>query len=148
HHIERFDAQAQIALVWVRVPRLTGGANTDKIFLYYGNKNATNGADAAGSFDSNQALVYHFGPASGSPQDATSYKSEPPQLTAEVVQASLIGAGLRFSGSQRVQIPANGAVHLATGKGFTLSAWVRFENAAATPADIAELADQGRELVL
>src|SRR5580658_4884294 len=28
-HIERFDPQAQIALVWVRVARLTGGAKTD-----------------------------------------------------------------------------------------------------------------------
>src|SRR5579859_3081486 len=77
HHIERFDSQAQIAFVWVRVPRLTGGANTDKIFLYYGNKKATSGADSGGTYDVNQALVYHFGAAPGSPQDATSYKTEP-----------------------------------------------------------------------
>src|ERR1700756_731141 len=76
-HIERFDPQAQLAFVWVRVPRLTGGANTDKIFLYYGNKKAVSAADPAGTYDTNQALVYHFGAAGGSPQDATAYKSEP-----------------------------------------------------------------------
>src|SRR5215469_937126 len=64
-HIDRFDPQAQIALVWVRVPRLAGGANTDKIFLYYGNKKAVSASDAPGSYDVNQALVYHFGTPAG-----------------------------------------------------------------------------------
>lgn len=146
-HIERFDPQSQIALVWVRMPRLTGGANTDKIFLYYGNKKATSAADTAGTYDTNQALVYHFGAAKGSPQDVTGYKSEPSAFDAEVNPASLIGAGVKFAGAQTISIPANGAVHLAAAKGFTVSAWVRFE-AAQGQADIAQLADQGKELVL
>ncbi len=146
-HIERFDAQAQIAFVWVRVPRLTGGANTDKIFLYYGNKKAASSADAAGTYDVNQALVYHFGVPAGSPQDSTAYKSEPTKFTAEVTPASLIASGVKFSGGQMISIPASGALRLAAGKGFTLSAWVRIE-AAQTDAYVAQLADQGRELVL
>ena len=66
------------------MPKLNGGTNTDKIYLYYGNKKASSGADAPGTYDANQALVYHFGAAAGSPQDATGYKSEPAQFTAEV----------------------------------------------------------------
>jgi biopolymer transport protein ExbB len=147
YHIERFDPQAQIAFVWVRLPRLTGGANTDKIFLYYGNKKAPSGEDAPGTYDANQALVYHFGAQKGAAQDATAYKSEPGAFNAEVNPASLIGAGAKFSGAQTITIPANGAVHLAQGKGFTLSAWVRFEGAQ-SQAYVAQLADQGRELVL
>jgi biopolymer transport protein ExbB len=147
HHIERFDSQAQIALVWVRMPRLTGGANTDKIYLYYGNKKATSVADAAGTYDANQVLVYHFGAPAGSPQDSTGYKSEPTTFTAEVNPASLIAAGAKFSGSQIISIPANGAVHLAAGKGFTVSAWARFQGPQ-SDAYVAELADQGRQLVL
>ena len=147
HHIEKFDAQAQIALVWVRVPQLPGGAKTGKIFLYYGNKKAAGGADAAGTYDASQALVYHFGAAAGSSQDATAYKVEPTQFTAEVNPASLIGAGARFAGSQIISIPANGAVHLASGKGFTLSVWTRFD-AAQSDAYVAQLADQDRQLVL
>jgi biopolymer transport protein ExbB len=146
-HIERFDPQDQIALVWVRVPRLTGGANSDKIFLYYGNKNAQSAADAAGTYDTSQVLDYHFGGPKGSPQDSSGYKSEPSAFDAEVVPASLIGAGVKFSGGQTISIPANGAVHLGPGKGFTLSAWVRIE-AAQNDAYVAQLADQGRELVL
>jgi biopolymer transport protein ExbB len=146
-HIERFDPQTQIALVWVRVPHLTGGAATDKIFLYYGNKNAPSAADAPGTYDTSQALVYHFASPKGSPQDSTAYKSEPTAFDVELNPASLIAGGVRFSGSQTISIPANGAVHLAPNKGFTLSAWVRFA-APQTDADVAQLADQGRELVL
>jgi biopolymer transport protein ExbB len=146
-HIERFDPQDQIALVWVRVPQLTGGANTDKVFLYYGNKNAASAADPAGTYDTSQVLDYHFGAAKGAPQDSTGAKSEPTAFDAEVVPASLIGAGVKFSGAQTISIPANGAVHLAPGKGFTLSAWVRIE-APQNNAYLAQLADQGRELVL
>jgi biopolymer transport protein ExbB len=148
-HIERFDPQAQIALLWVRVPRLTGGVKTDKILLYYGNKNAKSAADPAGTYDANMALVYHFGPAKEAPQDVTGYKIEPSAFNAEVNPASLIAAGVKFAGAQIITIPANGAVHLQPAKGFTLSAWVRFDAAQpAAQAYIAQLADQGRELVL
>ncbi len=147
YHIERFDPQSQIAFVWVRVPRLTGGANTDKILLYYGNKTAPAGADAPGTYDTNQVLVYHFGAAKGGAQDVTGYKSEPTSFDAEVNPASLIGSGAKFAGSQTISVPANGAVHLAAGKGFTLSTWARFETAE-SQAYVAQLADQGRELVL
>jgi biopolymer transport protein ExbB len=147
HHIERFDSQSQMAFVWVRVPRLTAAANTDKIYLYYGNKKATSNADSSGTYDSAQTLVYHFGAPAGSPQDSTGYRSEPSKFTAEINPASLIGAGVKFLGAQAISIPANGAVRLAAGKGFTLSAWVRIE-AAQTDAYVAQLADQGLELVL
>lgn len=146
-HIERFDPQDQIALVWVRVPRLTGGANTDRVYLYYGNKNAMSAADPAGTYDPSQVLDYHFGAPKGSPQDSSSYKSEPSAFDAEIAPASLIGAGVKFSGAQTISIPASGAVHLAPGKGFTLSAWVRIEGPQ-NNAYLAQLADQGRELVL
>jgi biopolymer transport protein ExbB len=148
-HIERFDPQAQIALVWVRVPRLTGGAKTDKILLYYGNKNAPAASDAPGTYDATQALVYHFGAPKGSPQDVTGYKSEPSAFNAEVNPNSLIGAGAKFAGSQTISIPAAGALHLLPAKGLTLSAWARFDAAQpASQAYIAQLADQGKELVL
>jgi biopolymer transport protein ExbB len=146
-HIERYDAQAQIAFVWVRVPRLTGGAATDKIFLYYGNKEAQAGAAAAGAYDKNQALVYHFGAPAGSPQDATAYKAEPSAFTAEVNPASLIGAGARFAGSQAISIPAAGALRLVPAQGLTVSAWIRID-ADQSDAYVAALEENGRSLVL
>jgi biopolymer transport protein ExbB len=147
HHVERYDSQAQIAFVWVRVPRLSGGVKTDKIFLYYGNKEAANGADVAGTYDANQALVYHFGPAAGTAQDATAYKTEPTTFTAEVNPASLIGAGVKFAGAQSIVVPATGAARLLREKGLTISTWVRIESPQ-SQAYVAQLADQGREFVL
>ena len=146
-HIERFDPQAQVAFLWVRMPQLTGGAKTDKVYLYYGNKKAVSAASPADTYDTNQALVYHFGAAKGSPQDATAYKSEPSAFNADVVSASLIGSGVKFSGSQTLAVPANGAVRMTAAKGFTLSAWVRIPSAEAN-AYVAQLADAGREVVL
>src|SRR5262249_25564483 len=120
---------------------------TDKIYLYYGNKKAAGGADAAGTYDASQALVYHFGAAAGAPQDSTAYKSEPSKFTAEVSSASLIGSGAKFSGAQVISIPANGAVHLAARKGLTVSAWVRMDSGQ-QDAYVAQLADNGHELLL
>lgn len=146
-HVERYDAQAQMAFVWARVPRLTGGANTDRIFLYYGNPEAQSTADPGGTYDKNQALVYHFGAQPGAPQDATSYKSEPASFTAEVTPASLIGSGVRFTGAQTIAIPASGALRLLPSQGFTVSAWVRIEGEQQN-AYVAALQDGDRELAL
>ena len=146
-HIERYDPQAQIAFVWVRVPRLTGGANTDKIYLYYGNKEVTGATASAASYDKNQALVYHFGAPASAPQDATAYKTEPGAFTAEVNPASLIGAGARFSGAHNISIPAKGALRLVPAQGLTLSAWVRID-AAQQNAYVAALEDGSKSLIL
>ena len=146
-HVERYDAQAQIALVWVRVPRLTGGAATDKIFLYYGNKEATAGATSAGTYDKSQALVYHFGAPAGSPQDATAYKAQPSAFTAEVNSASLIGSGVKFLGAQTISIPATGALRLVPAQGLTMSAWVRIDTAQQS-AYVASLEEGSKALIL
>jgi biopolymer transport protein ExbB len=147
-HIEHFDPQAQIALIWVLVPKVAGGGKTS-FYLYYGNESASSASDAAGTYDSNQVLVYHFGPPKGSPQDSTHYKSDPSAFTATVNPASLIGSGASFSGSQTITVPASatGSLRLAAGQGFTVSAWVRF-SAAESSADVVQLSGQGAELAL
>jgi biopolymer transport protein ExbB len=70
-HIERFDAVNQMAFLWVRVPRLAGGVNTDKVFLYYGNPKAPAAGNAAGTYDASQAAVFHFAEKEGIPADST-----------------------------------------------------------------------------
>jgi len=147
YHIERYDPQAQIAFLWVRIPRITGGANTDKIYFYYGNKKAQQGADAGGTYDKNQALVYHFGAAASAPQDSTSYKTEPSAFKAVVNPASLIASGAQFKGAETITVPATPALHLAPSQGLTVSAWVRIE-AAQAQSYVAALQDAGKEIVL
>jgi len=146
-HMERYDPQAQIAFIWVKVPRLNGGVAPNKLFLYYGNKEAAGAAAASGTYDKSQALVYHFGPPSGSPQDSTAYKTEPSAFTADVNNASLIGSGVKLSAAHNIAIPATGAAKLVAAQGLTLSAWVRID-APQQNGYIAALEDGGKSLVL
>ncbi|HKE44019.1 MAG TPA: DUF2341 domain-containing protein [Steroidobacteraceae bacterium] len=147
-HIERYDPQNQMAFIWVLVPRLAGGSNTEKIFLYYGNKDATSASDPAGSYDRSQAVVYHFSETPGSqPLDSTGYKNNAATSTVELNPSSLIGGGARFNGSQSLQIPAASTLHITPASGATLSAWVRID-APQINAYVAALEGAGHEMVL
>jgi biopolymer transport protein ExbB len=127
-HIEKYDAQAQIALLWVNYPALSANANTGKFYLYYGNPEAASAANSADSYDPSQALVYHFAAADGA-QDVTSYKVEPTALIGEHNPASLIGSGLRMTGTQLTAVPNGASLRVAPAGGYTISAWVRPEGA-------------------
>lgn len=140
-HIEKYDPQAQIALLWVQVPTLAGGAAADRIYLYYGNAEATSAGDPAGTYDNHHALVYHF--AGGATQDSTASRNEPQSMTAEPSNASLIGGGLVFDGTKSFSIPASPSLQVSPDQGFTLSAWVRSQGAQ-TQAVIASLGAQGQ----
>src|SRR5277367_4459447 len=76
-HFDKYDAQNQMALLWVRAPQITGGSKTDKIYAYYGNPDAASAADASGTYDASQSLVLSFSETSGLPLDSTAYKNNP-----------------------------------------------------------------------
>jgi biopolymer transport protein ExbB len=67
-HIEAYDNLLGIAFIWVDVPAAAGGGPTE-FWLYYNNKNATVGADPAGTYDADTALVYHFAARDAAPHD-------------------------------------------------------------------------------
>jgi biopolymer transport protein ExbB len=150
-HLERYDAQNQMAYLWVGVPSLTGGAKSDKFYIYYGNPSAAAAADPAGTFDVSQVLVLEFGQQSGPPVDLTAYKNNPAASTADAVAASLVAGGAKFSGGQNggqtISIPASSSLRLLPNQGMTFSAWVKFDQPQAQ-ADLISLAEQGRELTL
>ena len=145
-HVEKFDSQTQIALLWVKLPQVTGGTKADKFYLYYGNPKATAASDPAGSYDGGQALVYHFAAALPAPQDATGYKSEPQGTAGTLDAASIIGSGLRLDGTAGFNVPAAPALKLDPAKGYTLSAWVKADGS--QQSVIAALQEAGRELLL
>jgi biopolymer transport protein ExbB len=143
-HFEKFDPQAQMALLWVRVPQISGGSKTDKIYAYYGNPDAPGAADAPGTYDASQVLVLSFAEPSGLPQDSTAYKNNPTASTAVVTPASLIAGGAKFSGKEMITVPATASLRLLPNQGLTASAWMRMEQA--QKATILALADQGKSL--
>jgi biopolymer transport protein ExbB len=145
-HFEKYDPQSQIALLWVRVPQITGGSKTDKIYAYYGNPDAPTAADVPGTYDASQALTLSLSEANGLPLDLTAYKNNPSASTAVLTPASLIGGGAKFSGKEVITVPATASLRLLPNQGFTLSAWVRIDQT--QKSVVLSLADQGKEFTL
>jgi biopolymer transport protein ExbB len=145
-HFEKYDPQNQMALLWVRVPQITGGSKTDKIFAYYGNPDAPAAADIPGSYDASQTLVLSFTETGGLPADATAYKNNPSASTAVLTPAAIIGGGAKFAGKESITVPATPSLRLLPSQGFTASAWLRVESA--QTATVLALADEGKLLEL
>src|SRR5208337_440684 len=129
YHVEKFDPKQEIALVWVKVPRISGGSDQDTIWMYYGNSSAQDGQDAGGTYDVNQAAVYHMSEMEGSPRDATAYGNHASSFTGKAGIPSVIGNGVQFSGAgEQMTIAKSASLNFT--KGFTFSAWVRVNQSA------------------
>jgi biopolymer transport protein ExbB len=123
-HKEFYDPASEIALFWVRVPRILAGSKGDFIWMYYGNKSAAAVPDQAGTYDVNQVLVYHLDESDGKPKDETAYGNHPSESSAETGLPAVIGNGLSFNGSgDKIVIPRSPALNFSTG--FTFSTWIR-----------------------
>jgi biopolymer transport protein ExbB len=122
YQIEKFDSLNELALIWVQLPKLAAG-KTDYVWMKYGNPNAAPAQDAKAVYDANFVAVYHF-EAPGLPRDQTANANNAAQSTAEHVPASIIGAGAKFNGTQRIVIPASPSLKF-TETGFTFSAWIK-----------------------
>lgn len=123
-HVESFDLVNQLLYVWVKLPQVTGGVNSGRIWMYYGNAAATAAQDSGASFDAATALAYHFGAAEKVPQDATANHLHAASSSALPGAGAQIAGGIKFSGGSVVinDAPAL-AVHAA--QGATLSFWVK-----------------------
>ncbi len=147
YHFEKYDPQNQIALLWVQVPQLTGGAKTDKIYAYYGNADAPAAGDVPGTYDASQTLVLSFSdPAGALPTDSTAYKNNPSESTAALTPASFIAGGATFSGAQSITVPATASLRLLPNQGLTASAWLRV--AQPQQAVVFALTDQDKSVEL
>ncbi|MBI3545021.1 MAG: DUF2341 domain-containing protein [Gammaproteobacteria bacterium] len=122
YQIEKFDALNELALIWVQVPKLSAG-KSDAIWMKYGNQNAANAQNAKAVYDANTVAVYHF-EVPGAPKDQTGNMNNAAASTAESNPASIIGAGVKFNGAQKILIPASSSLKFGD-TGFTFSAWIK-----------------------
>jgi biopolymer transport protein ExbB len=124
YHIEKFDSNGEIAFVWVKVPRISGGSNQDSIWMYYGNASAMDGQDVGGTYDVNQVAVYHLREQAGLPKDATAYSNHAASFSGKLNLPSLIGNGAQFGGAgEKMTIVKSPSLNF--NKGFTFSTWLR-----------------------
>jgi biopolymer transport protein ExbB len=127
-HIESYEPVDEMALVWVRIPRLAGGNSQQSIWLYYGNKAAPAAQDRGGTYDVNSLLVYHLDEAEGPPRDATAYNNHAAEFAGLNNIPTVIGKGFALSGAgEKIVLPKSSSLDLA--KGFTFSAWVKVPQA-------------------
>ncbi|NLI81625.1 MAG: DUF2341 domain-containing protein [Deltaproteobacteria bacterium] len=145
-HWDEYDRANEIALAWVKIPRVSGGSSQDFIWVYYGNRNAPSTQDSGGTYDANQLAVYHLKEKEGAPRDSTAYNHHPVELTEGHGLPSIIGSGVSLSGSgAKIVIPRTPAMNLATG--FTFSAWVRIHGPGGD-ARILSWEDEERSIVV
>ena len=147
HHIERFDPINQMALVWVKIPSVKAAANTESIFMYYGNSSAVSGKDVAGSYDAHQSLVYHFDQADGAAKDGSAFNNNPVQYSAVVNANSLIGAGTRFDGNNIISIDSSPSLRFMPEKGLSFSVWLKTAEAQ-NSAHLLSMGDENSSIVL
>lgn len=126
YHIERFDPINQMALIWVKLPTVQGGATKQTFWMYYGNADAVAAEDVGGTYDAPQALVLHFGDPQALGKDSTAYGNNA-QIGSAVIGEGPIGAAATFDGSGGIAIPAGRGLLATPETGFTLSAWVKFD---------------------
>lgn len=125
-HIEKFDPKLEIALVWVKVPKVTGAGTTDSIWLYYGNESVPAGQEAGATYDTAQVLNLHLSEAEGSPKDATAYGNHGAAFSGTLGAQTVIGNGASFKGgADKIVVPRTPSINFD--KGFSFSAWVRFD---------------------
>ncbi len=145
YHVEKFDPREEIALIWVKVPRISGGTNQDSIWIYYGNSSATDGQEAGGTYDVNQVAVYHMSEKDGNPKDATAYANHAASFSGKLGLPAVVGSGAHFGEGGGMKIAKSPSLNFA--KGFTFSAWVRL-NQATGNAHLFSWDDRGQSLVV
>jgi len=146
-HIEQFDPLLGVAAIWVDVPDLPAGS-VKQIWLYYANKKAPPGGDAAGTFDADYTLVYHFDEDAGSPpRDKTAYANNAQNAPAGIDTGAVIGKGARFTGVGPITVPASPSLAITPGGSFTFSAWVK-SNVPGPRQALYARADNGSALVI
>jgi biopolymer transport protein ExbB len=121
YHIEKYDNLLGQAYIWVSLPDLKSEAATT-FYLYYGNKKATAGDDAKGTYDSNTVLVYHFGEHNAPARDWTG-NGNTAVNNGQPDDFALIAGGLRLDGQSTVQLPASPTLAWAGNNQLTWSVW-------------------------
>ena len=143
YQIEYFDPTNELAVVWVTIPSLLPNAADQKIFLYYGNPDATPATLSGSAFDSSALAIVHGPNPSGALVDSSQSKSTVAGVGISGDAGGALGSAIKLAGAGNVTI--NGpAVKLAS-TGTTISFWVRPSAANAT-GSLVKVVAQGAAL--
>lgn len=133
-HIERYDATNGIASLWVSVPNVSGGEKR-RIWVYFGNKNASAGSNVAGTYDPDTVAAWHFSEAAAKPAaDLTANANNAQNAVPGIDENGVIARAAKFAGSGELIIPASPSLTSPAGAPLTLEGWVKSGQAAGEQA--------------
>ncbi len=133
--IERWDASAGRAEIWVKIDTLRGNSAAQTLSVLWGNPHAAAASAPGAVFDTAQGFqgVWHFGETSAdSARDATSnhFDGVSGGTNAAPIAGGVIGACREFDGAAScVTMPntAEGKLNFPQNGAYTISAWVRLD---------------------
>ncbi len=129
HEIESFNGTSGKLVAWVKIPSLSGSADTD-IYMYYGNSGAGNQENATAVWDSNYKMVQHLQEASGGAnaiKDSTSSANHGTDNNSPTFGATgQINSAISFDGSNDYIFVSSPSPTSLTD--FTVSGWVNWDS--------------------
>ena len=154
YHIEKFDAAAQIALVWVKLPVLKPQTADNRFYLYFGNQAVNKGDDAGGTYDVDTTTVFHFANPAGVVEDSTAYATAgntalvatPTTGAVMPTPLSLLGMGGVLSGSEGISVSDAAQLRMLPAKGWAASVWIKLDSLPAVDGYLLDRVDGGQRL--
>lgn len=124
HVIEKYDAADELAVIWVKLPRLSANSTNDSMLMKWGQESAVSEGNGRLTFDDRQLLVLNFSETDGY-KDTAQQTSAAVTSTATAATAGPIGAAVAFDGSTNVKISTTPATGLQPADGWAISAWIK-----------------------
>lgn len=123
--VESFDLVNQMAFVWVRMPRLTAGIATERVWLYYGNASAQPAQDDAAIYDASQSLALTFSPADRAIADKTANATPLENRGVVTDSTGIVAAAASFDGNTQLVVEDMPSMRMTPETGMTFSAWIK-----------------------
>jgi len=121
HEVEEWNESGE-SVVWVKVPLIDGGSDTDHVWMYWGNGTAGDGQDSAGVWSDYEA-VWHLDEETGTIEDSTGNGNEGERSGDTNRALAKTGYGMSFDGDQDyIGLNMNYAT-LGVISALTLTAW-------------------------
>jgi Concanavalin A-like lectin/glucanases superfamily/Domain of unknown function (DUF2341) len=121
HHIERWDPQGT-SIVWVRVPLIDAGSDSDFVWMYYGDPAAEVVEDESSTWSIYESVFHMEG--EGDEVDDSGERDLDGFRNGTQAEAGFLGVGQLFDGFGAHIDLGGGRDFLRAASGFTLEAWV------------------------
>jgi parallel beta-helix repeat protein len=124
HEIEYYNNTSGELWAWINITRLSNSNNT-KVWMYYGNPDASNQQNSEGVWDSNYAMVQHLNETSGTHNDSTSYNNNGYERggVTKVTTGKIDGADSFDGSNDHINVSSSDSLNI-TGN-ITVSAWIK-----------------------